>query len=155
MEQTENWLHILFPIMDHLPLESNKKYQENMNVFDNFILNLIAQRRKELKYQDKEKNDTTDNNLLSSMLELGEKEGIKIDSRELRDNLVNLFIAGHDSECSFYARKIELFLSFTLVKTLLLIFLATSLNMSVAIYHLAKYPVSKIRSCLRFMHICC
>ncbi|CAG8492785.1 7324_t:CDS:2 [Funneliformis caledonium] len=140
MEQTENWLHILFPIMDHLPLESNKKYQENMNVFDNFILNLIAQRRKELKYQDKEKSDTTDNNLLSSMLELGEKEGIKIDSRELRDNLVNLFIAGHDSEYSFYARRIELFLPFTLVKTLLLIFLATSLNMSVAIYHLAKFP---------------
>ncbi|CAI2163633.1 12426_t:CDS:2 [Funneliformis geosporum] len=113
MEQTENWLHILFPIMNYLPLESNKKYQENMNVFDNFILNLIAQRRKELNYQDKEKSDTTDNNLLSSMLELGEKEGIKIDSRELRDNLVNLFIAGHDT---------------------------TSLNMSVAIFHLAKYP---------------
>ncbi|CAB5372646.1 unnamed protein product [Rhizophagus irregularis] len=45
---------------------------------------------------------------------MSEKEGIKIDSHELRDNLVNFFIAGHDSN--------------------------HSLNISVAIYHLAKYP---------------
>ncbi|RIA81866.1 cytochrome P450, partial [Glomus cerebriforme] len=116
MEQTENQLHILFPILDKLPLKSNRLYREKMNEFDNFILNVIEQRKKDLfklNYQSKEKNENENKDLLMSMLEMSEKEGIKIDSHELRDNLVNFFIAGHDT---------------------------TSLNISVSIFHLAKYP---------------
>jgi cytochrome P450 len=102
MEQTENQLHILFPILDKLPLKSNRLYREKMNEFDNFILNIIEQRKKDLfklNYQNNEKIlDHGHKDLLMTMLEMSEKEGIKIDSRELRDNLVNLFIAGHDSK---------------------------------------------------------
>jgi len=79
-----------------------------MNEFNDFILKIIEHRRKKLtklNYQDKENNDTTDSDLLFSMLKLGEKEGIKIDSRELRDNLVNIFIAGHDSRYFFFMIK--------------------------------------------------
>ncbi|GES79101.1 cytochrome P450 [Rhizophagus clarus] len=115
MDQTENQLHILFPILDKLPLKSNRLYREKMNEFDNFILNIIEQRKKDLfklNYQN-EKQESDNKDLLMSILEMSEKEGIKIDSHELRDNLVNFFIAGHDT---------------------------TSLNISVSIYHLAKYP---------------
>jgi cytochrome P450 len=100
MDQTENQLHILFPILDKLPLKSNRLYREKMIEFDNFILNIIEQRRKDLYklnyYNEKKESDNKD--LLMSMLEMSEKEGIKIDSHELRDNLVNFFIAGHDSK---------------------------------------------------------
>ncbi|CAG8705103.1 998_t:CDS:10, partial [Rhizophagus irregularis] len=116
MDQTENQLHILFPILDKLPLKSNRLYKEKMNEFDNFILNIIEKRKRDLfnlNYQNKIVKESENKDLLMSMLEMSEKEGIKIDSHELRDNLVNFFIAGHDT---------------------------TSLNISVAIYHLAKYP---------------
>ena len=104
MDQTENQLHILFPILDKLPLKSNRIYREKMIEFDNFILNIIEQRKRDLfrlNYQDKPKNENENKDLLMSMLEMSEKEGIKIDSHELRDNLVNFFIAGHDSKYLF------------------------------------------------------
>jgi hypothetical protein len=48
MEQTENQLHILFPILDKLPLKSNREYRQKMSEFDNFILNIIEQIKKDL-----------------------------------------------------------------------------------------------------------
>jgi cytochrome P450 len=32
------------------------------------------------------------------MLELGEQEGINTDVKQLRDEMVNFFVAGHDSK---------------------------------------------------------
>ncbi|CAB4403344.1 unnamed protein product [Rhizophagus irregularis] len=51
--------------------------------------------------------------LLTSMLELGEQEGINTDVKQLRDEMVNFFVAGHDT---------------------------TSMSLSVSLYYLAKYP---------------
>ncbi|CAB5192205.1 unnamed protein product [Rhizophagus irregularis] len=47
------------------------------------------------------------------MLELGEQEGINTDVKQLRDEMVNFFVAGHDT---------------------------TSMSLSVSLYYLAKYP---------------
>ena len=101
MEQTENQMHVLFPILDKLPFRSNREYQKKMSEFDNLILNIIEQKRMDLNYQSNSTISNKNKDLLMSMLEMSEKEGLKVNSSELRDNLVNFLIAGHDSKCGF------------------------------------------------------
>jgi cytochrome P450 len=61
--------------------------------FDEFIFDIIETKRNEIK-----KNPHKGHDLLTSMLELGEQEGINTDVKQLRDEMVNIFAAGHDSK---------------------------------------------------------
>ncbi|CAB4483282.1 unnamed protein product [Rhizophagus irregularis] len=89
-------------------IESNKKFMNAIEKFDEFIFDIIETKRNEIK-----KNPHKGHDLLTSMLELGEQEGINTDVKQLRDEMVNIFAAGHDT---------------------------TSMSLSVSLYYLAKYP---------------
>ncbi|PKK72114.1 cytochrome P450 [Rhizophagus irregularis] len=82
-----------------------------MNVieeFDGFIFDIIETKRNKIK-----RNPYKSHDLLTSMLELGEQKGINTDVKQLRDEMVNIFVAGHDT---------------------------TSMSLSISLYYLAKYP---------------
>ncbi|CAB4411849.1 unnamed protein product [Rhizophagus irregularis] len=101
-------LYRMVPWVDKLPLKSNKKYLDALKEFDGFIYDVIEARRNEIK-----KNSYNGRDLLTSMLKLTEQEEINTDIKQLRDELVSIFAAGHDS---------------------------TSIALSVSLYFLAKYP---------------
>ncbi|GBB91122.1 hypothetical protein RclHR1_18250004 [Rhizophagus clarus] len=87
---------------------SNGKFLNAIEEFDGFIFDIIETKRNEIK-----KNHHKGHDLLTSMLELGEQEGIDTNIKQLRDEMVNFFVAGHDT---------------------------TSMSLSISLYYLAKYP---------------
>ncbi|CAB4485413.1 cytochrome P450 [Rhizophagus irregularis] len=99
----------VFRWISKLPIESNKKFMNAIEEFDGFIFDIIETKRNEIKKNLYNKG----HDLLTSMLELGEQEGINTDVKQLRDEMVNFFVAGHDT---------------------------TSMSLSVSLYYLAKYP---------------
>ncbi|EXX68026.1 Dit2p [Rhizophagus irregularis DAOM 197198w] len=99
----------VFRWISKLPIESNKKFMNAIEEFDGFIFDIIETKRNEIKKNPYNKG----HDLLTSMLELGEQEGINTDVKQLRDEMVNFFVAGHDT---------------------------TSMSLSVSLYYLAKYP---------------
>lgn len=93
----ESPLRIIFPFINKLPLESNKKFLVAIEEFDNFIFEIIEKRKVEIK-NNKINNKENNIDLLSKMLELGEQEGIDTNNKQLRDEMVNNFVAGHDGK---------------------------------------------------------
>jgi cytochrome P450 len=93
----ENPLRIIFPFINKLPLESNKKFRADVEEFDNFIFEIIEKKKDEIK-NNKINNKENSFDLLTKMLEYGEQEGISTDKKQLRDEMVNNFVAGHDSK---------------------------------------------------------
>ncbi|CAG8689933.1 26123_t:CDS:2 [Dentiscutata erythropus] len=63
--------------------------------FDNYIFEIIEQRRLEMS---KEKNENENTDLLTGILEAANCEDDYYTNKELRDNLVNYFVAGNDSK---------------------------------------------------------
>jgi cytochrome P450 len=77
-----------------LPTESNRKFNKYIKEFDEFIFDIIEEKRKVIK-ADKE---TEREDLLSNFLKLSEQDGIHFDKKGLRDEMVTFFVAGHDSK---------------------------------------------------------
>ncbi|RIA87775.1 cytochrome P450 [Glomus cerebriforme] len=101
----------VFPWISKLPIESNKKFLDAIEEFDGFIYDIIESKRNEINKKSSHSRD-----LLTSMLEFSEQEGINTDItqiKQLRDEMVNFFVAGHDT---------------------------TSMALSASLYYLAKYP---------------
>ena len=83
-----------------MPLESNRKFYIALKEFDKFILEIIEKKKEELKNKnDNENSKNSRIDLLKMMIELAEQEGIEPDMKQLRDEMVNNFVAGHDSKC--------------------------------------------------------
>ncbi|RIB06475.1 cytochrome P450 [Gigaspora rosea] len=99
-----NLLFFIFPFLNLLPLK------RNMKEFDNFIFKMIEQRKLEMS---KAKNESENTDLLAGILEYASHEEYNYTNKELRDDLVNYFLAGHDT---------------------------TSTSISIILYYLAKYP---------------
>ena len=73
-----------------------------MKEFDGFIYDIIEEKKKAINDDNKKISGRDD--LLTSMLKFSEQEGIDPDIKQLRDEMVNFFIAGQDSkfESIFY-----------------------------------------------------
>jgi cytochrome P450 len=106
--------HIIFPRICTLPLESNRKFFRYLEEFNKFIFEIIENKKNELKNSNKEENSYSGRvDLLTSMLELSEQEGINADVKQLRDEMVSNFVAGHDSKYKpCYYDNLLLFLYF-------------------------------------------
>ncbi|RIA81867.1 cytochrome P450 [Glomus cerebriforme] len=116
----ENPIRIILPFLNKLPLESNRKFFASLEEFDKFIFDIIEKKKIEIKNNNNKENVFSGRiDLLTSMLELGEKEGIDTDIKQLRDEMVNNFVAGHDT---------------------------TALALSTSLYYLAKYPEMQERA---------
>src|ERR1041385_4839425 len=86
----------IFPWINKLPIESNRKFFDDMEEFNNIIIDIIETKRKEINNNKKNSHNDDHNDVLTSMLEIGEQEGISTDIKQLRDEMVALFVAGHE-----------------------------------------------------------
>ncbi|EXX68538.1 cytochrome P450 [Rhizophagus irregularis DAOM 181602=DAOM 197198] len=107
----ESVYNIVFPWINKLPTEHNRKFRQTIKEFDGFIFDIIEAKRNQINNKEISDNDRVD--LLTSMLKSSEQEGIHADTKQLRDEMVTFFVAGHDT---------------------------TSMSLSTSLYYLAKYP---------------
>lgn len=77
-----------FPIPDWVPLPSNNKFEEGLDSLDDAVGDLITERRGDTEGRD---------DLLSLLLEAQSTADHEIDDGLLRDELVTMMLAGHDT----------------------------------------------------------
>ena len=92
----ESVYRIIFPWISYLPTWQNRKFHKALKEFDEFIFDIIETKRNEIHNKKDSVNGRVD--LLTSILKSSEQEGIHIDAKTLRDQIMTYFIAGHDSE---------------------------------------------------------
>ncbi|CAI2177310.1 11164_t:CDS:10 [Funneliformis geosporum] len=107
----ESVYYLIFPWLIKLPTDQNRKYFEANKEFDEFISDIIKEKRNDIENKKGSNNSRID--LLTSMLKLINQEGIHTDSKQLRDEMVGFFVAGHDT---------------------------SSTALSISLYFLARYP---------------
>jgi cytochrome P450 len=77
----------MLPITRHLPLPATRRFDRAVAVFDRMIERMIAERRAAA---------TRDDDLLSLLLE-AQEDGVGMSDRQVRDEAVTLFLAGHET----------------------------------------------------------
>ncbi|RME60420.1 MAG: cytochrome P450, partial [Caldilineae bacterium] len=79
----------LFPIQEKLPSRTNRRFEEGVKAIDEVIYRLIRDRRRAGQYGD---------DLLGKLLQARDDQtGAGMDDKQLRDELVTLFLAGHET----------------------------------------------------------
>jgi cytochrome P450 len=91
MKACQRLLHMLFPILDSLPTDYNKKINYHLERFDHMIYKIIDEARQRGEHTEGNKT------LLDMMLD---SENGAFDNKVLRDNCVVFFIAGHETTAS-------------------------------------------------------
>lgn len=71
---------------------SHKKFMNNITEFDEFIFNVIERRNQE---PDKDHPD-----LLSMLMAARDEDGNPMDKRQLRDEIITIFVAGHETSAN-------------------------------------------------------
>lgn len=88
MRRYSNNLLLAFPAVGRLPLPMNWRFARAMARLDDTILQLIARRRAA---------PTAQGDLLSLLLSAQDEDGSGMTDRQLRDEVITLFIAGHET----------------------------------------------------------
>ncbi|KAL0477180.1 cytochrome P450 [Acrasis kona] len=92
-------LYTVLPFLTKLPTKFNKEFNQHLKIFDDFIYSLIR------KSHDKYKNGTDKQETLLDMMvktQLEDSEN-QLSDRELRDNTVLFFVAGHETTAATLA----------------------------------------------------
>ncbi|KAL1924051.1 uncharacterized protein VTP21DRAFT_7086 [Calcarisporiella thermophila] len=94
-------IYFFLPILDKYPFGQRRIAHQKVEEFHQLLSNIIAQKRQEIREKKQEivpeKADLLTLMLLANSNELGETT---LTDKELRDNLVLFFIAGHDTTAS-------------------------------------------------------
>lgn len=77
-----------FVFLDYLPLPSNFRYWRDLRVVERYVYGFIEEHRR---------NPDQGNSLLSMLMAARDEEGHPMDDRQLRDEVLTLFLAGHDT----------------------------------------------------------
>ncbi|CAG8792359.1 20601_t:CDS:2, partial [Racocetra persica] len=94
VELLQNPLHMILKFTYKLPLKVNRELSQLIKEFDQFIYNVIEQRKLDL-VKETTKEDHTD--LLANMLENIGNEKFEYTIKDLRDELTSIFSAGHNT----------------------------------------------------------
>ncbi|MBK1989987.1 cytochrome P450 [Sphaerospermopsis aphanizomenoides BCCUSP55] len=86
--ESRNTNLLLYLIPDWVPLPHNLRYQQAVQQFDNLINRIIQQKRESAK-------DSGD--LLSMLLNVQDEDGTRMTDTQIRDELITLLIAGHET----------------------------------------------------------
>ncbi|ORX94392.1 cytochrome P450 [Basidiobolus meristosporus CBS 931.73] len=92
-----------FPFLLKLPLEKNDRYARYVREFNELLLSILGEKKKE--YQEKQTNGTFDErstDLLSLMIKSTYEDQL-LTNEELRSDLLVFFIAGHDTTANSLA----------------------------------------------------
>lgn len=79
---------LFFPVLMKVPTPRNFRFRRAISRLDNVIYSVIAQRRS---------NGTGPDDLLSRMLQAQDLDGSRMTDQQLRDELITLFLAGHET----------------------------------------------------------
>jgi cytochrome P450 len=79
----------MWPKWRHVPTPTNRRFHRTLRVLDELIFNMIRERRAS--------GAAGRNDLLSRLLNAQDEEGRKMSDTELRDELITLFLAGHET----------------------------------------------------------
>ncbi len=83
----------LLEVGSYLPSPASFRFRKSLRVLDDFIYKLIRE-----KEEAKGKNDKDENDLVSILLSaINEDTGRKIDHKQLRDEIITLLLAGHET----------------------------------------------------------
>ncbi len=89
LKETNNRMFYPVKFLSQLPTKRNKAYQENVNTLNEIILGIIGKRR-----TSKEKHM----DLLQMLMDARDEEtGDGLSNKELRDEVMTIFIAGHET----------------------------------------------------------
>lgn len=88
VEHFGDGLPTLFPIMEKLPLPSRRRAHEALATLDDVLLGVVRERRRA---------KSGGGDLLSMLIEAQDDAGKGLSDRELRDELMTLFLAGHET----------------------------------------------------------
>ncbi len=76
----------LMPLMQHLPIESNRRFRRGRQLLDSIIYELIEQRR-----------SNGDQGDFLSMLLMATDNGVPMSDEQVRDECMTIFLAGHET----------------------------------------------------------
>jgi cytochrome P450 len=93
MDRYADGLFMLFPATARLPLPMNRRFARAMARLDELIYGVIRARRK----PDPRNGEARDSDLLSMLLEARDEDGSGMTDQQLRDEIITLFIAGHET----------------------------------------------------------
>jgi cytochrome P450 len=88
MERYADNLLLAFPVLRRLPLPINRRFDRAMKRLDDIMLSLIARRRER---------GGGHSDLLSMLLRAQDEDGSRMTDRQLRDEVITLFTAGHET----------------------------------------------------------
>ncbi|KAM3578762.1 hypothetical protein VKS41_008780 [Umbelopsis sp. WA50703] len=90
-----NALYLVFPWLDRFPIGRRRELHDKLIEFDELLFDIIRQKKKDLDSGI----ITADSDLLSMMIHATNNSSgeAKLSDRELRDNFVMFFTAGHDT----------------------------------------------------------
>src|SRR5256885_652190 len=91
MDFIESPYQQIFPWISKLPLPSNRTFFNALSEFDGYMYDVIKTKQSEIA------NNVRREDLLTILIENNEKNKIT-DLRGIRDDLVNYFVAGHESK---------------------------------------------------------
>ncbi|HUO84783.1 MAG TPA: cytochrome P450 [Thermoanaerobaculia bacterium] len=77
-----------FLIPDWVPIPSNNRYRRTVAELDSLVYRIIAERRR---------NEGDQGDLLSMLLEVQDEDGTRMTDRQVRDETITLFLAGHET----------------------------------------------------------
>ncbi|MBD2292941.1 cytochrome P450 [Anabaena sphaerica FACHB-251] len=86
--ETRNSNMLLYFLPDWVPIPLNLRYQKAVQQFDNLIYRIIQQKRESAE-------DAGD--LLSMLLHIQDEDGTSMSDKQIRDELITLLIAGHET----------------------------------------------------------
>jgi len=95
MERYADNLLLAFPVLRHLPLPLNRRFRRAMVRLDEIMLSIISRRR--ARGGTRSSGGTGQNDLLSMLLSAQDEDGSGMSDRQLRDEVITLFTAGHET----------------------------------------------------------
>jgi cytochrome P450 len=88
MERFSDAALLIWPWLEHLPLPQNRRFTEAVRTLDRIVLGLVRERRGKGGGGD---------DLLGMLLAAQDEAGAGLSDRELRDELMTIFLAGHET----------------------------------------------------------
>ncbi len=89
MDVVANPLEVFFPVLATLPTPSRRRFDRSVKNLDSIIYGLVEKRRKSGVGET--------NDLLSMLLHAQDDDGTRMSDKQLRDECMTLFLAGHET----------------------------------------------------------
>lgn len=95
LRETTRRLSSPLGLREYLPIQANQQYQENLDALNQIVYRIIDERRRAVEAGDQD--DLPEDLLSMLMFARDEETGERMDDRQLRDEVMTIFLAGHET----------------------------------------------------------